>query len=112
ACNFSYSDDIIPVDRLISVKARKKPLSHVLKEVFAGTDISFAQMGNQVVFFKKSKFSPKQDQFFVSGFVTEKSSGEPLIGVNIFIPGTGSGVTTNGYGFYSLRLNTDSVTLI
>ncbi|MDA3878921.1 MAG: TonB-dependent receptor [Prolixibacteraceae bacterium] len=43
----------------------------------------------------------------VSGKVTD-SSGEPLIGVNVTIPGTTTGVTTNIDGNYSLSVPADS----
>ncbi len=45
-----------------------------------------------------------QSRFAVSGFVYEKGSRESLPGVNIYIPGTTLGTTTNSYGFYSLTL--------
>ena len=50
--------------------------------------------------------------YTVSGFVTEKGSKEQLPGVNVFIAGTSTGAITNAYGFYSLRVPTDSFTLV
>jgi len=48
----------------------------------------------------------------VSGYVREKGSQEALIGVNVYLPGTSVGTTTNTYGFYSLTLPAqDSLTL-
>ena len=48
----------------------------------------------------------------VSGYVREAGSQEALIGVNVYLPGTSTGTTTNTYGFYSLTLPTqDSVRL-
>ncbi len=41
----------------------------------------------------------------ISGFIADASSGERLIGVNIFIPGTTLGASTNTYGFYSLTVD-------
>ncbi|MGF7215838.1 hypothetical protein GGR92_001978 [Spirosoma lacussanchae] len=40
----------------------------------------------------------------VSGYVREAGSREALIGVNIYLPGSAIGTTTNTYGFYSLTL--------
>ncbi len=45
-----------------------------------------------------------QEKFSISGVVTEKSSNETLIGVNVYFPEIGKGVTTNEYGFYSITL--------
>ena len=48
----------------------------------------------------------------VSGYVREAASQEALIGVNVYLPGTSTGTTTNTYGFYSLTLPaTDSLAL-
>lgn len=48
----------------------------------------------------------------VSGYVREGGSQEALIGVNVYLPGTSTGTTTNTYGFYSLTLPTqDSIRL-
>ncbi|QHV98297.1 TonB-dependent receptor [Spirosoma endbachense] len=40
----------------------------------------------------------------ISGYVREIGSQEALIGVNVYVPGTTTGTTTNTYGFYSLTL--------
>jgi hypothetical protein len=44
------------------------------------------------------------DRFTISGYVREAGSLEALIGVNVYLPGTTTGATTNTYGFYSLTL--------
>jgi outer membrane receptor for ferrienterochelin and colicin len=44
------------------------------------------------------------NRFTVSGYVRETGSLEALIGVNVYLPGTTTGTTTNTYGFYSLTL--------
>lgn len=54
-----------------------------------------------------------QNKFTVSGYVREEGSAEQLIGVNIYLPGTTTGTTSNTYGFYSITLpQTDTLTLI
>ncbi|TXK49649.1 TonB-dependent receptor [Pontibacter qinzhouensis] len=53
-----------------------------------------------------------QSKHTVSGYVREKGSGETLIGVVVYQPGTSNSATTNTYGFYSLTLPaSDSVSL-
>lgn len=46
-----------------------------------------------------------QSKFTISGIVTDRSSNEQLIGVNILVPELKTGASTNEYGFYSLTLN-------
>ncbi len=46
----------------------------------------------------------RQKRFTINGRITDKEDGEALIGVNISLLGTTTGVTTNAYGFYALSL--------
>ncbi|NNF74815.1 MAG: TonB-dependent receptor [Flavobacteriaceae bacterium] len=45
-----------------------------------------------------------QSKYTLSGTITEASSNEQLIGVNIIVPSLKTGTVTNEYGFYSLTL--------
>lgn len=45
-----------------------------------------------------------QEKYTLSGTITEASSGETLIGVNVIIPSLQTGTITNEYGFYSITL--------
>lgn len=48
------------------------------------------------------------ENFTISGYVTDNYNGETLIGANVYVieeDGSKKGVSTNIYGFYSLRLN-------
>ncbi|GAB3983558.1 TonB-dependent receptor [Spirosoma terrae] len=52
------------------------------------------------------------NRFTISGYVREMGSQEALIGVNVYLPGTSTGTTTNTYGFYSISLpEQDSIRL-
>jgi hypothetical protein len=52
------------------------------------------------------------NRFTISGYVREMGSQEALIGVNVYLPGTSTGTTTNTYGFYSITLpSQDSIRL-
>jgi len=52
-------------------------------------------------------------QNFISGYVKEETSGEPLIGASVFIAGTTIGVSTNGAGFFVMKLpGSDTITLV
>lgn len=48
----------------------------------------------------------------VSGYIKDASSGESLIGVNVYVPGTTYGTTTNTYGFYTLNLPMDKAQIV
>jgi hypothetical protein len=45
-----------------------------------------------------------QENFTLSGYVTDGRSGETMIGAKVYIPSIKKGVITNNYGFYSLTV--------
>tara|TARA_B100000700_G_scaffold331299_1_gene462957 strand:+ start:2068 stop:4542 length:2475 start_codon:yes stop_codon:yes gene_type:complete len=45
-----------------------------------------------------------QTKYTISGYITDKNTGESIIGANIYSKLTGKGVTSNTYGFYSLTV--------
>ena len=63
------------------------------------------------VFFLLGNMVFAQEKYTISGFVEDASSGEKLIGVNIYDLKSDKGVSTNTYGFFSLTLPADSVIL-
>lgn len=51
-------------------------------------------------------------QQLISGFITDSLSGEKIIGANVFCTQTKQGTTTNGYGYFSMKIiENDSVQL-
>ncbi len=56
------------------------------------------------LFLMSASLLQAQQRHTVSGYVKEKSSGELLVGVNVYVAGTQTGTTTNKYGFYSISL--------
>jgi len=53
-----------------------------------------------------------KSSFTVSGFVQDAASAEMTVGANVFEPALRVGTATNAYGFYSLTLPADTVTLV
>lgn len=53
-----------------------------------------------------------QENATISGYITEKSSGEPLIGAQVYVPALQKGASTNTFGFYSLTLPKGSYLLL
>ena len=47
------------------------------------------------------------NQTVISGFITNKDTGEALIGANIFIPEIETGITSDKNGFYSILIEED-----
>ena len=51
-----------------------------------------------------SVFIYSQNKHTISGYITDKRSGETIVGANIYCTELNQGVTSNVYGFYSLTL--------
>ncbi|WP_411039862.1 TonB-dependent receptor [Subsaxibacter sp. CAU 1640] len=58
----------------------------------------------QVIIFVISTFMAGQEKVTLSGTITDQTSNETLIGVNIIFTELQTGTTTNEYGFYSITL--------
>lgn len=55
----------------------------------------------------------KSTRFTISGYVKDASTGEALIGANVYLRETMKGVQTNTYGYYSITVDAaDSITLM
>lgn len=109
---FSYSPQSVPVDMPISLQARNKSLKFVLKKVFRKNDIKYALIGNHIVLKSTEEsydpaYTPDPsslEQYTLSGYLKDRSSGEVLIGAHIYEKAGYTGTATNAYGFYSLSL--------
>lgn len=53
-----------------------------------------------------------QNQWTISGTLTDKNTGETLIGASILLPALDIGTSTNAYGFYSLEVNAEDSVLV
>ncbi len=69
-------------------------------------------VGNTVpVVWTASAQSLQNERATVSGFIRDIESGEALAGATVYDPRSGTGAVANNYGFYSLTLAVDSVSL-
>ena len=63
-----------------------------------------------ILFFSITAFA--QENYTISGYVQDESSGENLIGVSIYDKENYKGTASNQYGFYSLTLEEGSYKII
>ncbi|MBI3510450.1 MAG: TonB-dependent receptor [Bacteroidetes bacterium] len=57
-----------------------------------------------ILFFFSATVLPAQNSYTISGFISDSSNGEMLIGASVFAKGTSKGAGANVYGFYSITL--------
>jgi hypothetical protein len=114
---FSYGNNAIPLQQKVKLSGKENTVETALQTLFAGTDITWLYRPDQILLFRKNatvseaKSSIKTGKYTISGYVRELGSQEALIAVTVFVPELKAGISTNNYGFYSITLPTDSVTL-
>ena len=52
-----------------------------------------------------------QERYTLNGYISDKESGESLIGATIYVNEINAGTVTNSYGFYSLTLDKGNYTI-
>ena len=101
--SFIYSEEI-SIKHKINLKVKEKPLHEILDLVFKNEAVSYQFSGRYILLQKKKKIKNVSRKFTISGYVTDGTSSETLIGTNIFESHQNQGTTTNPYGFYSITL--------
>ena len=109
--SFVYGEEI-KVYRRITVEAKELTIAEILERAFAHEPVAFEISGKHILLRKRPMPERvKRRRFSISGFLTDKASGETLIGANILAPNLDTGTTTNPYGFYTLTLPEGEVEL-
>jgi len=109
---FLYNRKDVNLNRVVSVKAKKKRISSILNKVFSNTSTEFEVVNKQIVLRKKHEAPviPPLIQSSVSGKVTD-TNGTPLGGVNIVEKGTTNGTTSDFDGNYQITV-AENATLV
>ena len=107
---FIYNNQLIDVDRTVSINADNEKISNVLHDVFQDQQVEF-QLTDRKIVIVPTEMSNQQAQTKVSGKVTD-STGGPLPGVSVVVKGTTNGTITDSNGNYSLSNIPAKATLI
>ena len=99
--SFIYGEEI-NISHKINLKVKDMPLHEILDLVFKDEPISYQFSERYILLQKKKKQKPVSRKFTISGYVTDGTSSESLIGTNIIE--SHQCTTTNPYGFYSITL--------
>lgn len=97
---FIYNNQLIDVDRNVSVNADNEKISDVLHDIFRDQKVEF-QLSDRKIVIVPTEILNQQSQTKVSGKVTD-SSGGPLPGVSVVVKGTTNGTITDSNGNYSV----------
>ena len=100
--NFSYSEDAVPIDKVVSVNLESVTLAEALNEVLVNTNLSWVAMeGNHIVITEKQ--DTQQGSGTVKGKVFDAESKEALPGATVLIRGTSIGASTDLNGEYVIH---------
>lgn len=100
--SFIYGEEV-EIKHRITLEVKLKTIREILDLAFADEAIGYQVAGRHILLQKK-KPKPVSRKFTISGYVTDGTSSETLIGANIFESRQNRGTTTNPYGFYSITL--------
>jgi outer membrane receptor for ferrienterochelin and colicin len=104
--SISYSSGIVELTRKVSLSGQEKVLEDVLRSILKGQPVKYLQQEGKI--FLVAEVASKK-KYTLSGYITDKISGERLIGASLYIPSRQAGTTSNNYGFFSLTLEQDTV---
>ena len=106
--HFLYNNQLIDVDRKVSVKADADNIESVLHDLFDGTNVVYKIVNKQIVLGPKGSNSVTAtttvaQNKVIKGNVVDKN-GDPIIGANIRVKGTTVGTITDIDGNFVLEI--------
>ncbi len=108
--NFSYSSSAIDTSQVLKFHKKYYSLDGLIVTIEAQSNTSFLMQDEKILIRYTKGHSPK----IINGYVSDRDTGERLIGVTIRVVGQGKetwGTTSNLYGFYSLTVLDRTTTL-
>ena len=106
---FLYKNEDIDNSIKVNVKAENKPAIEVLNEVIAKTNLVYKINGKHIVLTRKGSADVKD--IVITGKIVD-NKGEAIIGANVLIKGTSSGVVSDMDGNFSIDVNPNQILTI
>lgn len=73
--------------------------------------MEFGRLLFVLLFFSCAQLAGAQQKFTLSGYISDKATGEELIDAKIVVPALNSGAYSNEFGFYSISLPAGTYTV-
>ena len=100
---FVYSEKEVDVNQRKTVNVSQHRVADVLSSLFRSTNVGYAMEGHNIMLMAKTtQTDAAQQKRHITGVVKD-IKGETIIGANIMIKGTGTGVSTNIDGKFSIE---------
>ncbi len=98
---FLYNDQLKNLQQRVNINATNEDLGTVLNGMFAGTDLTYKMLENNLIVILSSSLATQDIR--VTGKVTNEN-GDPLAGVSITLKGTDRGTATNNAGIFEMTV--------
>ncbi len=108
--NLNFTPRIIPANQTVTIRSNGLRLSTVLDEMLRDVAVSYTVIGEQIVLsrdYRKSSIFKT-----ITGYVSDRQSGERIIGALVYEPDLGMVATTNEFGFFTLKLPGSEFSLV
>ncbi|HLR00874.1 MAG TPA: SusC/RagA family TonB-linked outer membrane protein [Sphingobacterium sp.] len=103
---FFYLDDVLDVNRKVTVSAKNETVENILKQVLNPKTNSYLVSDRQIYILKKNhqntSVKTKKQQREIKGKVTDEN-GEPVVNANVVEKGTTNGTVTDEEGLFTLE---------
>ncbi|MFV0345794.1 MAG: SusC/RagA family TonB-linked outer membrane protein [Bacteroidales bacterium] len=118
-----YDENVVDLDRKVSVRAENTTVEQILNQVFKGTSNTYKIYDRQIVILKGKnakvpaeletpvKSAQEQEQKTVTGTVSD-GTGEAVTGASVVIKGTTKAAITDIDGKYSIQVDDDNTVLV
>ncbi|MFM6983079.1 MAG: STN and carboxypeptidase regulatory-like domain-containing protein [Chitinophagaceae bacterium] len=113
--NFSYSTQIVKVNKIVSIHAENRTVKEILDQLF-GNDMTYQQIGNHLVIQKKivprstssvsgnSKPATRYD-VIVSGYIRDLNTGDGINNVSVYHKPSLANTLSGDFGYYKISLS-------
>jgi TonB-linked SusC/RagA family outer membrane protein len=111
---FFYYDDVLDINRIVSIHAKNKTVDKILDRLFESTDNTYVIDDRQIFISQKEPAMETivlQPSRTIRGIITDERN-EPVIGANIIIKGTTTGTTSDVDGHFNLSTTLSDPVLV
>lgn len=97
---FSYSPNILDVERLVTHDFVRKSVREILDVLFQGK-LQYKTRGKYIILTRNES----QEATVVSGYVVDEATGARLRNVSVYDPVTLTSAVTDSYGFFEIKID-------
>jgi TonB-dependent starch-binding outer membrane protein SusC len=103
---FLYRSDLVDMNKITSIETNETTIDKLMTSLLKNTHIGYNLLGEHLIVLRPSQ------QLKVSGTVTDATTGETLVGVNIVVKGSTIGVVSDAKGNFSVDLPDQNAVLV